>query len=171
MPRPISMSEPAMRRTMKRRKPSALTRMRMAWPSRVTTTALMRRIVDETSGSTTVITSACYYFGYISTRKYLSYFGIDSNAVGYTSSDYVLKSVSVLFAPILLLAMLPLVRTAAQEHFTPAHRVMGIGVARDDISVLGVPFVIITVSATLQGFNHNLVRAAASLGGATAKLG
>ena len=26
-------------------------------------------------------------------------------------------------------------------------------------AVLGVPFVIITVSATLQGFNHNLVRA------------
>ncbi len=31
-------------------------------------------------------------------------------------------------------------------------------------AVLGVPFVIITVSATLQGFNYNLVRAAASLG-------
>jgi putative spermidine/putrescine transport system permease protein len=31
-------------------------------------------------------------------------------------------------------------------------------------AVLGVPFVIITVSATLQGFNHNLIRAAASLG-------
>ncbi len=30
--------------------------------------------------------------------------------------------------------------------------------------MLGVPFVIITVSATLQGFNQNLVRAAASLG-------
>lgn len=31
-------------------------------------------------------------------------------------------------------------------------------------AVLGVPFVIITVSATLQGFNYNMVRAAASLG-------
>ena len=31
-------------------------------------------------------------------------------------------------------------------------------------AMLGVPFVIITVSATLQGFNYNLVRAAASLG-------
>jgi putative spermidine/putrescine transport system permease protein len=31
-------------------------------------------------------------------------------------------------------------------------------------AALGVPFVIITVSATLQGFNHNLVKAAASLG-------
>ncbi|KMN82251.1 ABC transporter permease [Chromobacterium alkanivorans] len=31
-------------------------------------------------------------------------------------------------------------------------------------AALGVPFVVITVSATLQGFNRNLVRAAASLG-------
>ncbi|MDN0075208.1 ABC transporter permease [Crenobacter sp. SG2303] len=31
-------------------------------------------------------------------------------------------------------------------------------------AALGVPFVVITVTATLQGFNHNLVRAAASLG-------
>ncbi|WPP00378.1 ABC transporter permease [Pseudomonas sp. HR96] len=36
-------------------------------------------------------------------------------------------------------------------------------------AVLGVPFVIITVSATLQGFNHNLVRAAASLGASPLK--
>jgi putative spermidine/putrescine transport system permease protein len=31
-------------------------------------------------------------------------------------------------------------------------------------AALGVPFVVTTVSATLQGFDHNLVRAAASLG-------
>ena len=31
-------------------------------------------------------------------------------------------------------------------------------------AVLGVPFVIITVTATLQGFDYNLIRAAASLG-------
>jgi len=31
-------------------------------------------------------------------------------------------------------------------------------------AVLGVPFVVTTVSATLQGFDHNMVRAAASLG-------
>ncbi|TDR81369.1 ABC transporter permease [Paludibacterium purpuratum] len=31
-------------------------------------------------------------------------------------------------------------------------------------AALGVPFVIITVTATLQGYNHNLTRAAASLG-------
>jgi putative spermidine/putrescine transport system permease protein len=39
-----------------------------------------------------------------------------------------------------------------------------LGVRPMEMLLLGVPFVIITVSATLQGFNHNLVRAAASLG-------
>lgn len=31
-------------------------------------------------------------------------------------------------------------------------------------AALGVPFVVTTVLATLQGFNHNLVRASLSLG-------
>ena len=52
---------------------------------------------------TTVITSVCVYFGLVSTRKFYSYFGIDSNAIGFTTSDHVMKSISVLFAPILVL--------------------------------------------------------------------
>lgn len=35
-------------------------------------------------------------------------------------------------------------------------------------TVLGAPFVVITVTATLQGFDHNLMRAAASLGASPA---
>ena len=52
---------------------------------------------------TTVITSLCYYFGLVSTRKYFGYFGIDSNAIGLTTSDYVVKSITVLFGPIVVL--------------------------------------------------------------------
>jgi hypothetical protein len=52
---------------------------------------------------TTIITSVCIYFGFVSTRKFLSYFGIDSNAIGFTSTDHVIKSISVLYAPILML--------------------------------------------------------------------
>jgi hypothetical protein len=51
----------------------------------------------------TIITSVCVYFGFVSTRVFLSYFGIDSNAIGFTTSDHVMKSISVLYAPILLL--------------------------------------------------------------------
>jgi hypothetical protein len=101
---------------------------------------------------TTIITSVCYFFGYIWTRKYLSYFGIDSNAVGYSSSDYVLKSVSVLYAPILVLllgsaaalwAVAYIRRLAKQERGTQPIRVAGrtaivIGIALMLRGVVGV---------------------------------
>jgi hypothetical protein len=50
---------------------------------------------------TTVIASLCYYFGYVSTRKYFAYFGIDTDAVGFTSSDYATRSVRALFVPVI----------------------------------------------------------------------
>ncbi|MBU9764506.1 sensor domain-containing protein [Mycobacterium sp. TNTM28] len=51
---------------------------------------------------TTLATGLCYYFGYTSTRKTLAYLGIDSDAVGFTTNDYVTKSTSVLFVTILV---------------------------------------------------------------------
>ncbi len=55
---------------------------------------------------TTIITALCFYFGYVSTRAELAHFGIDSDALGYSSSDYVLKSVSVLYPPLVALLSL-----------------------------------------------------------------
>ncbi|WP_157170864.1 hypothetical protein [Nocardia araoensis] len=52
---------------------------------------------------TTIITALCYYFGYVYTRKKLAYFGVDCDALGFASSDYVVGSVSVLYVPLLLL--------------------------------------------------------------------
>ncbi|MBF6471780.1 MULTISPECIES: hypothetical protein [Nocardia] len=52
---------------------------------------------------TTIITALCYYFGYVYTRKKLAHFGVDCDALGFASSDYVVGSVSVLYAPLLLL--------------------------------------------------------------------
>jgi hypothetical protein len=55
-------------------------------------------IVGLVVAPTTLITSLLYYFGYVSTRKNMLYFGIDPNAVGYTTSDYVANSVGIVFA-------------------------------------------------------------------------
>jgi hypothetical protein len=60
-------------------------------------------IVGLVIAPTTLITSLCYYFGYVSTRKNMLYFGIDPDAIGYTTSDYVAKSVGVVFAMTLAL--------------------------------------------------------------------
>src|SRR5690349_11423321 len=50
---------------------------------------------------TTVITALCYYFGFLYTRKYFAYFGIDANAIGFSTSDYVIRSVTALYVPVL----------------------------------------------------------------------
>jgi hypothetical protein len=51
---------------------------------------------------TTVITSLCYFYGYVATRTYFSYFGIDTDAIGFTSTDYVIKSVPALYVPLVV---------------------------------------------------------------------
>ena len=51
---------------------------------------------------TTVITSLCYFYGYVATRSYFSYFGIDTDAIGFTTGDYVMKSLSALYVPLVM---------------------------------------------------------------------
>jgi hypothetical protein len=58
-------------------------------------------VVGLVVAPTTLVTSLCYYFGYISTRKSMAYLGIDSDAVGFTTNDYVTKSAGVLFVTVL----------------------------------------------------------------------
>ena len=40
---------------------------------------------------TTLITLLCYFYGYVATRTYFSYFGVDTDAIGFTTTDYVMK--------------------------------------------------------------------------------
>ncbi|UCJ18270.1 ABC transporter permease [Pseudomonas sp. MM211] len=85
-------------------------------------------------------------------------------AIGLTRSDFRGKALvmSLLISPMVVPVVI--IGVASYLFFAP------LGLANGYLSlivvhaVLGVPFVIITVSATLQGFNYNLVRAAASLG-------
>jgi putative spermidine/putrescine transport system permease protein len=70
--------------------------------------------------------------------------------------------VSVLIAPMVVPVVI--VGVAVYMFFSPlglTGSYAGLVLAH---AVLGVPFVVITVTATLQGFDYNLVRAAASLG-------
>jgi hypothetical protein len=51
---------------------------------------------------TTIITSLCYFYGYVATRTYFSYFGIDTDAIGFTTTDYVMKSAPALYVPLVV---------------------------------------------------------------------
>ncbi|WP_159837987.1 hypothetical protein [Nocardia sp. CY41] len=71
-----------------------------------TSPAVLQRwvgVLGAVVAPTTIITALCYYFGYVYTRKKLAHFGVDCDALGFTTSDYVVGSVSVLYAPLLLL--------------------------------------------------------------------
>ena len=85
-------------------------------------------------------------------------------SIGLTRGEFRGKALvmSILISPMIVPVVI--VGVASYLFFAP----LGLGNSFISLivvhAVLGVPFVIITVSATLQGFNHNLVRAAASLG-------
>lgn len=85
-------------------------------------------------------------------------------AIGLTRGEFRGKALvmSLLISP--MVAPVVIVGVACYLFFAP----LGLGNSYTSLilvhAVLGVPFVIITVSATLQGFNYNLVRAAASMG-------
>jgi len=85
-------------------------------------------------------------------------------AIGLTRIDFPGKALltAVLISPMVVPVVI--VGVATYLFFAPiglTGSYLGLIVAH---AVLGVPFVVTTVSATLQGFDHNLVRAAASLG-------
>lgn len=48
----------------------------------------------------TLITALAYYFGYRRESAFAGYFGIDPSTLGFTTNDYVLRSVDALFVPI-----------------------------------------------------------------------
>ena len=85
-------------------------------------------------------------------------------SIGLTRGEFRGKALvmSLLISP--MVTPVVIVGVASYLFFAP----MGLGNSYTSLilvhAVLGVPFVIITVSATLQGFNYNLVRAAASMG-------
>lgn len=85
-------------------------------------------------------------------------------SIGLTRGEFRGKALlmSILISPMVVPVVI--VAVASYLFFAP----LGLGNSYTALiivhAVLGVPFVIITVTATLQGFNQNLVRAAASLG-------
>lgn len=48
----------------------------------------------------TLITALAYYFGYRREQAFADFFGIDPSALGFTTNDYVLRSVDALFVPV-----------------------------------------------------------------------
>ncbi|GAA3625647.1 hypothetical protein GCM10022200_05000 [Microbacterium awajiense] len=54
----------------------------------------------------TVVTALLFYFGYVSTREFFLYFGIDVDLIGLGSQEFVMRSPGALFIPVMVLLLL-----------------------------------------------------------------
>lgn len=54
----------------------------------------------------TLVTALLFYFGYVSTREFFLYFGIDVDIIGLSSQEFVMRSPGALFIPVMVLLLL-----------------------------------------------------------------
>jgi len=57
---------------------------------------------------TTLVTGLLFYFGFARTRAQGAYFGIDTSVLGFSSQDYLLRSVDTTFWPVSMILLLSL---------------------------------------------------------------
>ncbi|XVQ09768.1 hypothetical protein ACQP1W_45840 [Spirillospora sp. CA-255316] len=60
-------------------------------------------------GPTTLLTALLYYFGWYHAYWFFNYFGLHSTALGLTTTDYLMRSLDALFAPLTVTACAALV--------------------------------------------------------------
>jgi hypothetical protein len=78
----------------------------------VTESSNVLPIIGMITSQVVFITALFYYFGWVYTRSYFNYFGIDTSLVGYGTADYVLHSINVAFRPFVYLAFAALASLA-----------------------------------------------------------
>ncbi|MDY0909664.1 hypothetical protein [Microbacterium sp. CFBP9034] len=54
----------------------------------------------------TLVTGLLFYFGYVSTREFFRYFGVDVDIIGLSSQEFVMRSPGALFIPVMILLLL-----------------------------------------------------------------
>lgn len=62
-----------------------------------------------------LITAMLYYFGWVRTDGFLSYFGVDPSVADYSTAEYVLRGIRVAFTPFIYAAFIVLVLFAAHR--------------------------------------------------------
>lgn len=71
------------------------------------TASILATILSITS-QTVLITALLYYYGWVRTRANFGYFGVDTSLLGFTTADYVLRSINSAFPPLTGFALLVL---------------------------------------------------------------
>lgn len=69
-------------------------------------------IAGAITSQTVLITGFLYYSGWARAQATLAYFGLDTSLAGYSTSDYLLRSVNVTFSPLIRLGLITLILLA-----------------------------------------------------------
>lgn len=75
----------------------------------------------------TFFTALLFYFGYVSSRAYFDYFGVDVDVLGLSSQDFVMRSPGALFIPVTILLLIAAVLIVVHRAL---RRWLGRGTAR-----------------------------------------
>jgi len=67
-----------------------------------------------------LITALLYFYGRVRTGWYYGYFGIDTNALGFSTSDYVIRSLNATLPPVIVCALAILAVLAMTRHLDRA---------------------------------------------------
>lgn len=62
-------------------------------------------VVGTIASQAALFIGVLYYFGWVRTHASLGYFGVDPSLIGYSTPDYVLRSINVTFLPIVYAAI------------------------------------------------------------------
>lgn len=64
------------------------------------------KLLASIASQTVIVTAVLFYFGWARVRATYAYFGVDVSVLNFSASDYVLRSVSTAFPPIMAIGLL-----------------------------------------------------------------
>jgi hypothetical protein len=76
--------------------------------------------VGGVGGLAAILTAVLVYFGRVRAAATYNYFGVDVNALNFSVSDYLLRSVNVAFPMVIVIALFAAAATFAHEQIRPA---------------------------------------------------
>jgi hypothetical protein len=80
--------------------------------SAVTDQSGVLTIIGTITSQVALVTALFYYFGWVYIHSFYTYFGIDTNLLGYSTADYVVRSINVAFLAFMYLAFTALALSA-----------------------------------------------------------
>jgi hypothetical protein len=78
------------------------------------------RAVGIIASQTAVLTAVLFYFGWARANAAFGYFGVDLSLLGFSTSDYLLRSTNSAFRPLLLTGLVAVLATGVHQALTAA---------------------------------------------------